>query len=302
MRTLFAALASLAFFCAGSARADDVHDALEAYALYQNDVSALLESDIASAADVDAALARLQRHNTARVSRGWIAYGALTAAQSPAFAAGIERSVRESGRTPLLNQWRDNVYSVRPDTRGSDQAIQLILNAANADGARVEMVGARYDRYARTAAAPRRSAATPAPNRETIRLSPEMRERLRVTPVSSRPMSRIEDFGGRGFWDSMAGRDAPAPGGRARREQAEYASVTDHMLTLAALVVADAADSERRRVSQLLNEPLTQNCMEMQRLQLRQCLSVSVDATERAYCLAQHGLNGPGQCFANVAR
>jgi hypothetical protein len=42
--------------------------------------------------------------------------------------------------------------------------------------------------------------------------------------------------------------------------------------------------------------------MHMQRLQLRQCLSVSVDNGERAYCLAHHGLEGPGACFANVVR
>jgi hypothetical protein len=40
----------------------------------------------------------------------------------------------------------------------------------------------------------------------------------------------------------------------------------------------------------------------MQRLQLRQCVSVSVDPGERAYCLAMHGLNGPGSCFSNVVR
>jgi hypothetical protein len=42
--------------------------------------------------------------------------------------------------------------------------------------------------------------------------------------------------------------------------------------------------------------------MHMQRLQLRQCLSVSVDVGERAYCLAHHGLTGPGSCFSNVVR
>ena len=72
------------------------------------------------------------------------------------------------------------------------------------------------------------------------------------------------------------------------------------MLTLGALIAANAGDG--RRVSDLLNEPLTQQCMRMQQLQLRQCLSVSVDATERAYCLGHHGLTGPGGCFANVVR
>ena len=74
------------------------------------------------------------------------------------------------------------------------------------------------------------------------------------------------------------------------------------MLTVAAVVVADAADRERTRVSALLDEPITQQCLTMQRLQLRQCLSVSVDAGERTYCLGRHGLTGPGSCFSAMAQ
>ena len=301
MRTWTAtALASFVLVAAAPARADTVHDALEAYALYQNDVSALLDSEIASARDVDAALARLSRHNGARVSRGWIAYGALTAAQSPAFATGVERDMREIGRASMLSQLRGDVFYARRETAGSAQAVQLILTAASADSARVSQAGGRYDQFARSAAA-RRSAGG-GDLRESVRLSPAMRDRLRVTPLSARPMSEVDEFGGRGFWDSLAGRDAAAPRARRGREERDYASVTDHMLTLAALVVADATQSERRRVSALLNEPLTQQCMEMQRLQLRQCLSVSVDASERAYCLGTHALSGPGSCFSAVVR
>jgi hypothetical protein len=35
---------------------------------------------------------------------------------------------------------------------------------------------------------------------------------------------------------------------------------------------------------------------------LRQCLGASVDASERTYCLARHGLTGPGTCFSAMAR
>ena len=301
MRTWSIAAASAVLLVAAPARADSVHDALEAYALYQTDVSALLDSEIDSAADVDAALALLSRHDPARVARGWIAYGALTAAQSPDFAAGVERRMRQDGRGPLLRQLRGDLYSARGQTRGSADAVELILGAASADSARVAQAGARYDRFARSAAAQRNSGGGEASG-SRVRLSPEMRSRLRVTPVSARPMSQIDDFGGRGFWDALSGRQERPRRVRGGREQRDYASVTDHMLTLAALVVADGARAERRRVAELLDEPLTQQCMDMQRLQLRQCLSVSVNASERAYCLAQHALSGPGACFSAVVR
>lgn len=301
MRIMFAAAASFALLCTAPAHADDVHDAVEAYALYQTDVSALLDSEIESGRDVDAALARLQRHDPNRVARGWIAYGALTAAQSPQFAAGVRRDLRDSGRAPMLSQLRGDLYYARRQPAGASQAVQLILTAASADSARVSQAGARYDSFARTTHAARRTGGeTNLSGR--VRLSPEMRDRLRVTPVSSRPMSEIGDFGGRGFWDSLAGREARAPRTRGGREERDYASVTDHMLTLAAIVVADATRAEQRRVSALLNEPLTQQCLHMQRLQLRQCLSVSVDTSERAYCLGRHALTETGGCFSAMVR
>jgi hypothetical protein len=305
MRPLVSALTSLlassALLYATPARADTAHDALEAYALYQNDVSALLDLEIDSAAAINAALTRLSRHDPARVSRGWIAYGALTAAQSPAFAAGIESRARELGRAPMLSLLRVDVSFAR-QSAGSARAIQLILNAASADSARAASAGARYDRIARNAAWSTASERGSNLLRASARLTPAMRDRLRVGALDASPMEDGAQFGGRGFWDSLAGREARAPRARSRREDRLYADVTNRMLTLAALTVLDGADSERRSSAALLDEPLTRQCLAMQRLQLRQCLSVSVDTSERTYCLGRHGLAGPGSCFSAMAR
>jgi hypothetical protein len=305
MRTLTAALASFVLLLSAPARADPVHEALEAYALYQNDVSVLLDIEVDSARTINGALARLSRHDPARVSRGWIAYGALTAAQSPAFVAGVERRVRTEGRAEVLRQLRTDLTYARRQPAGSSQAIRLILTSASADGARAGLAGARYDGIARSSTAAwisssdRRGGGV---TRTSARLSPEMRNRLQINALAARPMNDADSFGGRRFWDSLAGREARAPRARGGREQAGYAEVTDRMLTLGAIVVAGAADSERGRVSALLDEPLTRQCLEMQRLQLRQCLSVSVDASERTYCMGRHGLAGPGACFSAMVR
>jgi hypothetical protein len=295
MRTWIAASASLVLLSPALAHAGAVHDALEAYALYQNDVSALLDSDI-NGRTVDAALARLQRHDSDRVARGWIAYGALTAAQSPRFANAIQDRIRQ-GRAPVLRALRDDVAYARQQQGGP--AVQLILSAANADNARLEMAGARYDRFARSAAGMGRTNVANAELGGETRLSADMLDRLRG---AGRVQSTSTSYGSATYWDDLSGRQGRAPRARGGREQSDYASVTNHMLTLGALFVADAERAERRRVNELLDEPLTQQCMHMQRLQLRQCLSVSVDAGERAYCLAHHGLNGPGSCFANIVR
>ena len=304
MRTLTAAaLASFVLLYPTPAGADPLHEALEAYALYQNDVGALLDLEVNSPRAIDSALARLSRHNPARVSRGWIAYGALTAAQSPQFATSVERRARRSGRAVVLRELRRDLSYARTQQRGSRQAIRLILNTAGADSARAAEAGDRYDGIARTTALTWNAAT----QRRTVRLTSaqltaDMRERLQIGARDARPLRRVDDFGGRRFWDSLAGRDTRAQRSRRWRESRDYSPVTDHMLTLGALVVLDATDNERGRVTALLNEPLTRQCLEMQRLQLRQCRSVSVDASERAYCLAHHGLTGPGGCFGAVTR
>lgn len=301
MRTLSVATASVLFVCAAPAFADPVHEALDDYALYQNDVSTLLDTDISSGRAVDAALARISRHNPASVARGWIAYGALTAAQSPVFAQSVQRDLRGDDRAQTMRMLRDDITYARRHQNGANQAIDLILTAASADGARTDVAGARYDQYARNAPAVQLvSSVLRVDLGGSTRLTPAMLQRLNIGAQDARPMRDASAFGGRGFWDSLAGRDGGSPDARGGRERSDYASVTDHMLTLGAIIAADATDAEHERVEEMLDEPLTQNCMHMQQLQLRQCLSVSVDATERAYCLGHHALEGPGVCVAHV--
>lgn len=297
LRTITALAGASALLCA-PAHADNVRDALEAYALYQNDVSALLDTEIEDVDTVDAALARLRRHDSDNVSRGWIAYGALTAAQSPRFASAIEGSIRREGRSDVVRQLReDGGYARRQ--QDSSQAIGLILTAASADSARASQAGDRYDSFARSAGRVQLASSGGSNLPGVTRLAPEMLDRLRG---AGRVSQTSAHYGERGFWDSLAGREGAAPRARSGDEASAYAPVTDNMLTLAALVVANATESEPRRVDALLDEPLTQQCMMMQELQLRQCLSVTVDGGERAYCLGHHALSGPGSCFSNVVR
>lgn len=298
MRTLTAAAAAFVLLGSAPAIADPVHDALDAYALYQNDVSALLDTNVDSGRTVDAALARLSRHNPRSVARGWIAYGALTAARAPLFAASVERRIHDDGRSTVLRRLRDDPTYARRQQNGSDQAIQLILSAASADGARAGLAGVRYDRFARTASHVQLVSSVLRADFGPTRLTPEMLARLHVGAAAGRPTNDVNALGGRGFWDSLAGRDVRPTGAHGGREQRLYAPVTDRMLTLAALVTARAENSERARVNALLDEPITRHCMEMHQLELRQCLSVSVDSGERAYCLGRHALTGPGACVS----
>ena len=129
------ALLGLAAFLNAAAHAqegDPILDAAEAYAAYRGDVAALGQVQIQTTADLDRALDRAAGHNRNALSRGWIAYGALTAARSPAFAAGIDSVVRRYGRTAVLRALtRDPFYPSR--RRGYGEAIALVLSASAAE-------------------------------------------------------------------------------------------------------------------------------------------------------------------------
>jgi hypothetical protein len=81
--------------------------------------------------------------------------------------------------------------------------------------------------------------------------------------------------------------------------RADRASALDQMLTLAGLIVVDAAQTPR--AASVLEARPVRECLAMQQLEFRQCVSVAHDASEESLCLARHGLEAPGACFA-IAR
>lgn len=311
MRALAALLLLLCAATPASAQADPIHDAVDAYALYQGDVSALLSADVSSPEALNAALERAARHDPRRVARGWIAYGALAAAQSPAFVRGVQSRVRAASRAAVLRQLRRDLGYARRRPPGSADAIQLVLNAAVADAARFDAAAERFERLGDTLDATGWAAPTALQRGErerTLRgagartLTPELAARLHVGALAAAPERDADALGGRRFWDALAGRDVRAPAARRLRENGSYARSVDRMLTLAALLIVNASAGERSRVNDVIDDEAVRQCLALQQLQFRQCASVSAFANEDAFCLARHGLSGPGGCFSAIAR
>ncbi|MGH6949248.1 MAG: hypothetical protein ACREH4_00080 [Vitreimonas sp.] len=306
MRAL-ALLVSLLLLAPATARAETLHEALDAYVLYQSDVTALLEAPIDGGDAIDAALERAARHDPARVTRGWVAYGALTAAQSPAFAAGVQSRVRAAGRAPVLRQLRRDLTYARRRPPGAAQAIQLVLASTAADSARMTEASARYEQIGRSLDAATWLASSERGAREErlrriggMSLSAEQSARVRIGPLAASPLTDADAFGGRRFWDALGGRASVATPARTWREGG--ATTVDRMLTLGALAIMGADNGESVRVEALLDEPRTRACLALEQLQFRQCASVAHDASEDAFCLARHGLAAPGACFGGLAQ
>lgn len=307
------ALLALLLFSVPAAQAQTgpAQEAVTAYALYQQDITDLLGAEISSEAALDTALALAARHDPARLSQGWIAYGAMTATQSPAFVAGVRSRVRAASRAAVLRQLRRDLTYARRRPPGSNEAIQLVLQSAAADSARMTAAGHRYEGIATSLD----QGVWPAPatgdrgaRHDRLRagaaerrtLAPELARQVYVGPLSAMPLTNADAFGGRRFWDAAAHRASPQP--PAFTWAVAQQATMDRMLTLAALIIVEADTAERTRVAAVLDDTPSRECLEMQQLTFRQCASVAHDPNEDAYCLARHGLTGPAACFANVAR
>lgn len=297
------ALAALSCLWATGAYAQEpLHRALEPYALYQTDITAMLDADIPDSAAMDAALNRAARHDPEGLTQGWLAYGALTAAQSPAWVNGVRARVRAAGRPAVLRQLRRDWTYARRRPLGADEAVQLVLRAFAADNARLNALAVRFEALGHagdTSTWARRSsdreATLRAPNTRT--LSPELLARLRPAPLTAAPLTESFAFGGTRFWDALSNRASPTPPTLPWRVVAARQASLDRMLTLAALFVVDATPSETARVTAALTDEPMRQCLAMQQLELRQCASVTSTPNEDAFCIARHGFAGPSGCM-----
>lgn len=299
---LIALAAAFCLWASGAHAQEPLHRALEGYALYQTDMTSMLDADIPDSAALDAALDRTARHDPERLTQGWLAYGALTAAQSPAWVNGVRSRVRAAGRPAVLRQLRRDWTYARRRPPGADEAVQLVLRAFASDNARMNALGVRFQSFGATGdtsawARPSGSRETTlrAPNTRT--LAPEILARLRPAPLTAAPLTEPFAFGGTRFWDALGNRASPTPPVLPWRVAPARQSSLDRMLTLAALLVVEATQSETARVTAgLTDEPVRQS-LAMQQLELRQCASVTSTPNEDAFCIARHGFTEPSACM-----
>jgi hypothetical protein len=298
------ALIALLIAAPAAAQTNPVPTALDAYALYQNDVSILSDAQIDSAEALGAALERIARHDPAAVSRGWIAYNATVAAQSPAFVRGAQSRVRAAGRAAVIRQLvRDMTYARRRPP-GDAEATQLILAAVEADTARMDLAAGRFEAMGRDldmsgwADVEDRSARhTRLTALRASEILPDaMQARLHIGAAAASPLTDPNAFGGRNFWNALVGRTTQMPAPRAARER--WLGGADRMRTLAGLIIVNATYTETARVAETLTDRNTEYCLSLQQLQLRQCAASANASNEDALCLARHGFSGPSACFA----
>jgi hypothetical protein len=302
------------------AASGDLQTAITAYAAYQNDVSDLRANAVGNDDQLEAALDRVGRHNRDELTRGWIAYGASTAAQSPAFVQGVRDAAAYYGRDAVI--WAVSVDpSYARGLRGGNEATRLLLDSANADSARIIGVADRYQELAYSLQRQRWANAVAQRQNDRVQriralgvdgapdsaVPLDMSPRLTVAPLTINPGSDPTAYGGRRFWDAVRGGQevvevAAQPVTYQWRVNITRGEALDRMAAVAALQALDAVDTNESAVSRLIADPRSRDCFEMAQLQLYQCMSAARFRYENAFCMGQHGLRDIGTCIGAVAQ
>lgn len=302
---------------------------VQAYAAFQNDIYQLQTSSIATAADLDRAMERASGQNIDALTKGWIAYGALTAAQSPEFVQGVRETAGFYGKEKFMfGVVIDNSYA--STLKGHNEAFQMLLEGARADGRRVETAGERFKELGYSlqkqrwggAVAPQqtqrlqrmRGASASAFER---RASPEMAPMLIAAVGAHQPGLNPSGFGGRAFWDTAtnpalrtatpgvtiaAATSAPSSAQTGYRLKAhpDRVNAFNSMTTLAALYIMDLTREPSAQADKLLNDGATRNCLSLKQAQFYQCVSAARFHYENAFCLGEHAIKDVGSCIANA--
>lgn len=298
----------------------DLQTAIAAYAAYHNDVSELRATTPNGPNTLETALNRVGRHNRDELTRGWIAYGAQTAAQSPAFVEGVRRAAAFYGRDAVI--WAITVDpSYARGLRGGQEATRLMLDSAAADSQRIIGVADRYQEFAY--AAQRQSWANRVAPQQAARVNrmrtlgregapddavpADQAPRFNVAVLSIQPASDPTAYGGRRFWDGLRGgaqtvEVSSTPASYQTRVNATRGEALDRMAAVAALQALDAVDANQSAVTRLIADPRSRDCFEMAQLQLYQCMSAARFRYENVFCMGQHGLRDIGTCIGAVGQ
>lgn len=298
----------------------DLASAVTAYAAYHSDVSELRAAAIGNANQLEAAIDRVARHSRDGLTRGWVAYGAATAAQSPAFVQGVRDAAAYYGRDAVI--WAiSNDPSYARGLRGGAEATRMLLDSANADSARIINVADRYQEMAYSlqnqrwanAVAPQQAArvqrvrSLSAAGAPPSAVPAEVAPRLAVAPLTLSPVNDPTAYGGRRFWDALRGGPevvavSSTPVTYQWRVNATRGEALDRMAAVGALQALGAVETNQSAVTRLIADQRSRDCFEMAQLQLYQCMSAARFRYENAFCLSQHGLRDVGACIGAVAQ
>jgi hypothetical protein len=294
-------------------------NSVQAYAAFQAEIDLVNGGSIQDGKDIERALDKAAALNRDQLTRGFIAYGALTAARNDQFVADVRKSAGFYGKDRIVKALMMN-QNYAGTMVGGDKATENIIRAASADADRVMSAGETVKQRAREAqklawgkalsgqAATRVARLrTAAASYSAKPLAPEQSARLKVVPGD--PGTDSASLGGDNFWRAFTGKGGDVATLTAMPTQVKAfnwttnsggAGIRGSMLSLAALYALDATQDQP--IDELLNNRTTNTCLQGAQLTLYQCVASAHFNYENMACVGEAGLITVGACLADAAK
>ena len=276
------------------------------YVRFREDIAAIEQAPFNDAEVTREAHRRLASHDAEDLSRGWVAYAALVAADTPEFAQALKKATKkrrrgQSGKDNFLTELAQNPRYPR-ELDGADEAISAVLSMTMSDGARITALGEAYKSQAyamqKTKWGKQRigAGATRLKDAEGYSAS-------RPAPVTPASLGAASDGGvvapalasAAAAWAADWGKDAPS--GAATERNADV--IIDRILNLAARYSVGSIND--KIVEVYAKNDRSNRCLSMAKLTLDQCIAATRSPYEEAFCLGEHGLIDIATCTGWVA-
>lgn len=303
-------------------QSDPIARAAAAYGTYQKDVGEIHARGLSSVSDVDNALEKLGGQNPAQLSRGWLAYAAMVASQSPELRTSVREVVAAYGRDGISNGMIADSGYVRRVLTGGNEAVSLGLAATKADSRRLNRSASYFREQAYSlqgqgwAKTKLRSAQM---NSKVDRMIAASRtERAAsgnivtafASPNIDGALQQAGNSGAPSLWDGVvdAASGIKFPGFSSRSSVSRRQTVrrgqevaADQVATLAAFRIMGVDGTNSSQVRRALGEGPMRSCLSKAQLNTNQCVAANSFPFETVDCIGKHAIGEVGECFGNVS-
>lgn len=306
----------------GSRQSDPIARAAAAYGTYQKDVGEIHAKGLNSVDDVDYALNRLGGQNPSQLSRGWLAYAALVASQSPELRASVREVAAAYGHDGMSSGLVSDTGYVRRVLSGGNSAVSMGLAATAADSRRLNRSASYFREQAYSlqgqgwAKKKLRSAQMNTKVDSMIAASrSERAARGNIVTAFASPnidgaLQQAGNSGAPSLWDGVVDAASgirfpslrnPSLTASRRTVKRGHEHAADQIATLAAFRIMGVDSSNASQVRQALGEGPMRSCISKAQLNTNQCVAANSFPFETVDCIGKHAIGEVGLCFGEAS-
>jgi hypothetical protein len=277
------------------------------YVRFREDVAAIEATPFNSAETTREAHRRLSAHEAESLSKGWVAYAALVAADTPAFREALEKEVASKKKVNGMTGADAFFAKLSADPayprqlKGAEEAMSRVLAMTTHDAARFTALGEAFKEQAY--AMQKTSWGKSKIPASSARLS-DAESFARSRPSATAPsLASVTEKGvtaptlasANAAWNPEWGKDA----GSGRMTEPNAQVIMNRVMNLAARYAVSGVNA--KAVEVYARNDKSNSCLSFAALTLKQCIAATRAPYEEAFCLGEHALNDTASCIGWVA-